>query len=180
MLINYGWFLIFLSYFFLVKSLPLLGNFGLESANLIILIFAPFFALWASFKSATLERSFLTRLINTYIWSLIYILFVSGLFFINGFLSQSCSPAKGIFAFFVILIPPLVFNLSLGVLASFITHKLSKIFIIIVFYLAYYGWHLFIWYQEPSFRIYTHLSVVIPSDLVHGTTLEASLTPTTL
>ena len=166
---NFLWYFVILIYFFLVRSSPLLGTFGFESANLFILIFAPFFAFWASSNNQT---SFIEKVIHKYALALSYVLFLSLLFFANSFFYKSCSQSEGILAFLYMLIPAIFCNILLGVFTSFIINKYIKNSLIIIFYLSYYVYHIYFWYTNPSFRIYTHLSVLIPSDLVAGSIFD--------
>ena len=98
------------------------------------------------------------------------------LLLINGFYLTSCSQGAGIVAFLIVLIPPLLLNVSIGVLiACLFSRTLTKISVFIIGYVAYYAFIIFCWVKDPTFRLLTHASVLITSDLLKGDTVTPAV-----
>lgn len=161
----------------LVQKLPLVGTLGFESANLFVTIFGPFFCLAAAFNRKDKLKGYGQILNRELIWLLAHLAFFGIFLFINGFYLKSCSSGgAGLFAFLVIGVPPLLLNVSLGVLlACLVPRTILKTLIWLLAYLAYYTFVILLWWQDSAFRVLTHPSILITSDLLKGDTLTPAV-----
>lgn len=160
--------LLFLS----VKSSPLLGTFGFESANFFALLLGPFLLLNGSLNTADKKRGFSQILTREVGWLFLTLAIISSLLFINGLVLTSCSSGAGFWPFAVILFPALLLNVTLGcIIATLFLSRRLKIFLVIAGYLLYYAWISFSWWQHATFRSLSHASFLMGSDLLEGDTL---------
>lgn len=164
--------LIFLS----VKSLPLLSTFGLESANLLVLLLGPAFFIVAALRNRDISFGYRHILSQELVWLSFHLAFICSLLLINGFFVASCSQGAGFLPFLVVMLPPILLNISLGaLLAKTIEKRSLKLWIAILaygLYFLYLGW---LFLKAPSFRLCSHLSVLITSDLINGADLNGAV-----
>lgn len=163
-------------YFLAFRNMPLVASFGIESANLFLLFFAPIFAFWASLLSfPERKKYFFAKFKNLFIRLSFFIGLACFYLFINEFRIQSCSPGKGFFPFLLMLLPPLLLNCCLGLAASFIRSKFLRLSLLTIFYASYAAIELLHWFKEPGFKIFTHFFIVLPSDVLTGISLDSGL-----
>jgi len=159
--------------FFAVSSSPLLGTLGFESANLLVVCLGPLLCLVAALNKKVGFANIFRRELA---WLVITCLLYAGLLFANGFHITSCSQGIGILPFIIIAVPPLLLNVSIGtVIAAIINNQLAKIVLVFTGYLAYYLAIGYLWWQEASFRVFTHASFLMSSDLLHGDKLSPAV-----
>lgn len=159
-----------------VQTLPLLSTLGFEAANLFVTLLGPMFFLAASLNNKNRFKTFILMLSRETPWLGIHLVLFASLLFANGFHSKSCSQGVGLIPFLVISIPPLLLNMSLGlVLACLVRRAWLKIVIVVAVYGIYYSWIVLLWWQQPEFRLLTHASVIISSDLLTGDSLTAAV-----
>jgi hypothetical protein len=162
--------------FFFIKGYPLLGTIGFESANLLVTIVGPFLCLVAALNRKNKIKNYKQILGYELIWCMGYLIFFGGLLSLNGFYLTSCSKGTGLVPFLVIAIPPILLNVSLGSLLACLTNSLClKIIIVLLGYAAYYSFIIYSWWQEPGFRILTHASFLMSSDLLKGQVLTPAI-----
>lgn len=158
--------------FVMMRPSPLLGNLGFEAANILVLIFAPLLAINASLSCGDNY----IKLIKSYAWLGLYISLYVLLLAINGLFSKSCSLGYGWLAFIMVALPPLSLNLALGLFIASLNVRFSiKFFLILLFYLGYALWLGMSWWYEPYFRLLTHFSIIMTSDLLTGDVLHNSV-----
>jgi hypothetical protein len=155
---------------------PLLGTLGFESANLLVTLFGPAFCLTAALNQKININSYNRILFKEIMWLSAYIVLIGGLLFFNGLYVTSCSQGAGPLPFLVILLPPLLLNISIGALLSaLINSRALKFLLVILGYAAYFAFLGFSWWLEPSFRLFSHPSIIISSDLLQGDTLTPAV-----
>lgn len=170
-------FILVLVFFLLNQHMPLVATAGFEAANLFVLLFAPAFCL-ASTLHKTDKGTLNFRLIflEEMLWALGIVAFFTLLLMYNGLFSDSCSPGAGFIPYFVTLIPPIVLNIAVGsLIATIFRPYWLRLVIFFVGYFLYYGWIAMAWWQETSFRILTHASLMISSDLLAGSALSLGM-----
>lgn len=159
--------------FFLTKQSPLLGSLGFESANLFVTILGPFFCLAAALNNKLVQNSFNRTFLREFVWLCAHLTVYGGLLFINGLYKTSCSSGAGLAPFLLIGLPPLILAISIGtLLAALIKSKAIKLIAVVLGFAAYASWIAFSWWLEPSFRLLTHLSFIMSSDLLAGDSLN--------
>lgn len=166
-----------LVFFLLNRHMPLVATAGFEAANLFVLLFAPALCL-ASTLHKTDKGTLNFRLIflEEMLWALGILAFFTFLLMYNGLFSDSCSPGAGFIPYFVTLIPPIVLNIAVGsLIATIFRPYWLRLIIFFVGYFLYYGWIVMAWWQETSFRILTHASLMISSDLLAGSALSIGM-----
>lgn len=170
-------FLAYVTLFFALKNLPLLSTLGLEAANLFVIIFGPlFFLASAIYPLNENDRSYVKVFSTQFIWLVVHFSAFSLLLFINGTSLKSCSSGSGFIPFIIASFPPLLLNISLGSLLSVVNiSRLVKVSICILTYLTYYLWITWCWWKEASFRIFTHASFLMSSDLLQGDSLSVGV-----
>lgn len=164
------------SYFFAIKDLPLLGSFGAESGSLFAALFGPLFAMIAVVKLERDHHGFLQRLNQIHPTALFFTIFYTALIFFNMLGKQSCSEAAGFLWYLFFLLPPLMLHVLLGTAISCLTlRKRLKIALLFLFYVVYIGMVIIWWWQEPVFRLFSHLFIVFSSDLLAGIILNEAV-----
>lgn len=162
--------------FVITRPSPLLASLGFESANLFNTLLGPFFCLAAALQRKPKAKIFQTIFFTEFLWLCAHLLFYGGLLWANGFLQQSCSEGRGLFPFLVIAVPPLMLNVALGsLIASLFCRTWLKVICVVLGYCFYYAWIAACFWLEPSFRLTSHLSIIITSDLLQGDTLSSAV-----
>lgn len=91
-----------------------------------------------------------------------------------GWSAPSCAPGRGYIPFFVLSMPVLMLNSVLGLwVGRAVGSRRFALIISFVLLLLYGGGVALHWYMEPSFRLLTHLSVLVEGDLVRGRGVSA-------
>lgn len=170
--------LVFLSVvmFLLVRKMPLLSTLGFESANLFVTILGPFFCLTAALNKRSKINGFGQIFAREFIWLCGHFALVALLLFFNSFYVKSCSTGAGLLPFLIVAFPPFLLNVAIGVALASILYRPSRK--LAVFLLGYFAYALligFCWWQETTFRILTHASLLMTSDLLTGDTLSGSV-----
>lgn len=161
--------------FLLTKGSPLLGTLGFESANLFAVIFGPWLLLTASLNTQA-KKDFSAVFLRELLWGFLTLAVISTALFINGFFLTSCSLGAGVGPFLVIIAPVFLLNITLGSLLSpLISSRRLKLLIVVGCYLLYYFWVIFSWWQHGTFRVLTHASFLMSSDLVTGDYLSVAV-----
>lgn len=154
----------------MTRKLPLLGTPGFEAANLLVIFFAPWFLFISTLKPRSLvKHNFTSDLIYNTAFCALNIALYSSLLFANSFEIKSCSPGAGWAPFFVILIPPIFLNITVGTLIASLFYKtwLRLIFLFLIA-IIYSSSIFYSWWLHPDFRVLTHGSLLITSDLLNG------------
>jgi hypothetical protein len=93
---------------------------------------------------------------------------------IAGWSRPSCAPGRGYLPFFLQSLPVLLLSSTLGLfIGRLVGHVRWAVGIGFVAYLLYLGWLGLDWTLEPSFRVVSHLSLLVEGDLVRGRALSA-------
>jgi len=168
--------LIFL-FFLGTRHWPLISSPGFEAANLFVCLFAPWFAFIATLTPRlSHHRDFLGGLSFQLILGGLNILFYTLLLWANTYEQQSCSLGVGFAPFFVILLPPFFLAITLGILIASLVYRLwLRILILIIVYALYFSFVIYSWWLNPGFRILTHASVLLSSDLLEGQELNLAI-----
>ncbi len=162
--------------FFLVKSSPLLGTLGFESANFYVVLLGPIFLFVASQNFADKKKGFNSILLRELVWLFLILGLLFTALFINGTILASCSTGAGIWPFLVVLFPAILLNLSIGCVAAYlIKSRALKLFLCVAGFLLYYSWIIFSWWQHGTFRVFSHASFLMSSDLIEGDALSISV-----
>lgn len=167
-----------LIFFLGTKDMPLISTLGFESANIFVLLFAPLFCLASVLHSIKKNaRNFSRIFFYELLWALCTLGLYSSLLAYNGFAYQSCSPGFGFIAYLLTLSPPLLLNIALGsLLAALVSHMGVRLLIFFVAYPAYFLLIAWCWWQEANFRLLTHGSLILNSDLLTGADLDRGMT----
>lgn len=120
---------LFLTFFILNKSYPLFSTFGLESGNIISILFGPLLAFMSLLYFFDHKKNFKDIFFNEFIWLLIFFIFITILFFLNGKSQKSCSLGAGFLPFLITLLPAISINILLGIYIALLTNKLSASFL---------------------------------------------------
>ncbi|USN50493.1 MAG: hypothetical protein H6731_09560 [Myxococcales bacterium] len=170
-------FLVAVIFFLLNRKMPLIGTAGFEAANLFIIILGPIFCLASALhKTEKNTPNFRLVFLKELFWASVIVGCYSLLLLYNGLFIHSCSPGAGLTPFFITLLPPLLLNVSVGALIATIFRPLwLRIIIFVTGYLFYYAWIFLAWWQETSFRVLTHASLMISSDLLAGSALNLGM-----
>ena len=93
---------------------------------------------------------------------------------IGGAIRPSCNPSSGFLPFFFLAVPVLVVHTAIGTWVGRIVGKPGRAALAMLLVELGFSLWLFIgWYREPSFRIASHVSVVVAGDLLRGATMPA-------
>lgn len=175
-LVHLGLFLATGILFVITRPSPLLASLGFESANLFNTLLGPLFCLAAALSCKPKAQIFQTILFKELLWLIAHLLWYGGLLFANGLFQESCSEGRGWLPFLVIAVPPLILNVAVGSMIASLFSRISlKIFCIVVGYCLYFSWLVVCFWLEPSFRLISHLSIIITSDLLQGDTLSSAV-----
>lgn len=157
-------------FFVLIRNFPLLSTPGFEAANLFVLIFSPLFALVACIAAKReIERNFIGTLYFQILFLCVCIALFSLLLWINSYEQKSCSLGAGWAPFIIILVPPLFLSVTLGALIASLFKRLwLRILALVLIFTAYFSWVAYSWFLDPGFRILTHASLLLTSDLLEG------------
>lgn len=159
--------------FLLAKSSPLLSTFGFESANFFAVLIGPAILWAASLNTADNGIGFSHILKRETFWFTLNYGLICLMLFLNGLFLTSCSTGAGFWPFLTISFPPLLLNLSLGcLLATLLNSRILKTLIVLIGYSLYYAWIIFCWWQHGTFRVLSHASILMSSDLMQGDSLS--------
>lgn len=162
--------------FISLRSMPLLSTLGFESANVLVTVFGPLFCLTAALNQRTKKSGYSQILLRELAWLLGNFLFVSLILFINGLYTTSCSSGAGWLPFITVGLPPLVVNVAFGVtIAAILYRPIIKILVFVVSYSLYALVIGLSWWHEPTFRVLTHASFLMTSDLLAGDELSGAV-----
>lgn len=166
-----------LIFFLGTRTMPLVSTLGFEAANLFVLVFGPLFCvISAVHKTGKYARHFSRIFFTEFLWVLGALTLYTLLLCYNGVLNQSCSPGFGFIAYFLTLVPPVLLNLSLGsLLAALVPHAGIRLLIFFLCYPAYICFVAWSWWQEANFRLLTHASLILNSDLLTGGSLDLGM-----
>lgn len=93
---------------------------------------------------------------------------------IGGALRPSCNPARGFLPFFFLAVPVLVLHIALGTWVGRLVGRAGRATIVMLLVeMALAAWLFIGWYREPTFRIASHVSVVIAGDMLRGAAMPA-------
>lgn len=165
-----------LALFWSIHHLPLLGTLGFESANLLVVLLGPWLCLTSTLQTKSKFIGYQELLGRELVWLFVHLLVMIVPLFINGFFVTSCSQGAGFWPFVIIAVPPLLLLVALGsTLAALLRSALLKSLICIVALCAYFAWLGIWWWHEGSFRVLSHASLLISSDLMTGDILSGSV-----
>ena len=170
-------FILVLLHFLFTNHMPLVSTVGFEAANLFVLFFAPVLCLASVLhKTAKGIVNFRHVFIHQSLWAIATLTFFTLLLCYNGIFSDSCSPGAGFIPFFISLVPPIILNIAIGsLIATIIRPYWLRITVFLVGYAAYFSWILFSWWQETTFRILSHASIMLSTDLLTGSALSLGM-----
>lgn len=155
---------------FVCALFPLTGTPGPEAAQVLSIVGGPFFMVAAAARAGyQKERGFrgdlLVQLAMVFMSMAVFVLIIS----IASLSHPSCAPGRGYLPFVFVAFPTLLLNSCIGLfigrtLGSPRFASITAAFVL----LAYIGWTALDWYFEPSFRVLTHLLVLIEGDHLEG------------
>lgn len=151
-------------------TMPLTGTPGPESAQILSAIGGPALLLAAAARGAQRSnRGFFGDLLQQsllVVASLAIFVIVST---VSKFANTSCAPGRGYLPFVLVAAPTLLLNSAIGL---WIGRLLSKPRLAVAaafgFWATYVVWLLLDWHWEPSFRVITHLLVLLEGDMLQG------------
>ncbi|MFZ9887086.1 MAG: hypothetical protein ACO3JL_06255 [Myxococcota bacterium] len=154
---------------------PLTGSPGPEAAQVLAALGGP--ALWLAGASRGSDRhtgGFGSDLRAQAFLVLLALLLFMGAVTVFGWSAPSCAPGRGYVPFFVLSAPVLMLHSILGLWVGRLTgnRRLATVASVVALVLYAVGVGLD-WYLEPSFRLLTHLSVLMEGDLVRGRGVSA-------
>lgn len=156
--------------FFSTASSAMLSTPGPEAASLLALVASPLLLLAACTQGAKrYPRGFLEDIFTQLLWTL-------GLFFayvilcsIRSWFSDNCSEHRGISNFLILTLPTLYLNGVIGLWIGRLAGRPKRAVLAgMLFLIGYMICVAYCWWVDPSFRIATHLSVVVTGDLFEG------------
>lgn len=157
-------------------AMPVLSTFGPESANLFAGILGPLLALLAAIAKDSRDNAYAPKLVTQLQLAFLHLVWLSALLAFNERLVGSCSPGAGALPFLVFLVPPVLLNIAIGTGISCLKLATSRKFLVfLLFYAAAIGLLVLTWWQEPNFRLFSHLTLIFTADLLNGITLTAAI-----
>lgn len=162
--------ILILLFFLGTRHFPLVATPGFEAANLFVLIFAPWFALIATLNVRLPQvRTYLQSFFQQLFLASLNVALYTLLLIANSFEQQSCSVGAGFAPFFIILLPPLFLAIAVGTLVASLFYRVSlRLLFLLLLYAAYFSWVIYSWWLNPGFRVLTHASLLMSSDLLAG------------
>jgi hypothetical protein len=152
---------------------PLLGTLSPDSGTLAALTLGiPGGWLSAAWSSRKHEGGYLRDLLGpatllTAVWFVVAVILA-----IKGHFSPSCNDDGGLLPFVVTSIPPICLHSALGVWCGRVVGRAVWAWLVCFFVQAIAAaWLLWGLWQEPGFRVASHLYVVLTSDLLRGAAL---------
>ncbi len=159
-----------------VQNLPLLSTLGFESANMLVAVLGPLLFLTALLNNRSRTQGFNNLMAKESLWLLAHVALALALLGAHGLAAKSCSEGAGLLPFLTVAFPPLLLNVSLGVVtACSIRRVWLKLTIFLAAHAIYATAIALLWWQEPNFRILTHASFLISSDLLTGGVVTAPI-----
>jgi hypothetical protein len=157
-------------------AFPLTGSPGPEAAQLLAAVGGPAM-LFAGAARGSLrhDRGFFGDLLNQLLLvaacTLVFITVVT----VSGWGTPSCAPGRGYLPFVFLAFPVLALDSALGLWIGRLTGRARLALVAsAAFLFAYLVWVAMDWYLDPSFRVLTHLLVLIEGDLIRGRDLSAT------
>jgi tetratricopeptide (TPR) repeat protein len=158
------------------RSYPLLATFGFESANFYLLFLSPLVYFAAALAPAQKVQSFSERLTRAFYFLLFDLAIIMAFLGYNALSLESCGAGSGLLPFLITIIAPLLLVISLGsfIYAAFtsFTARFSVASLLFFAYLSFLG---IMWWHEGNFRLMSHFSLLIASDLMHGQELSLGI-----
>lgn len=151
-------------------TMPLTGTPGPESAQILSAVGGPALLFAAAVRGARrANRGFWGDLLQ----QMLLILGALGIFVVVSTLSKfantSCAPGRGYLPFLLISTPTLLLNSVIGLwIGRLMGRPRLALSAAMGFWLIYVLWLLLDWQWDPSFRVVTHLLVLVEGDMLKG------------
>lgn len=160
----------------LAATFPLTGSPGPEAAQLLSAIGGPAVLLAGAARGAQRhERGFFGDLLNQFLLLAACMIAFITVVTVAGWGNPSCAPGRGYLPFIFLAFPVLSLDSAIGLWIGRLTGGLKIALATSAGVLvAYAAWISIDWYLEPSFRVLTHMLVLIEGDLVRGRELSAT------
>ncbi len=155
-------------------AFPLTGTPGPEAAQLLAAVGGPALLFAAASRGAArLDRGYSGDMaVQGLLILLVFAAFV-GVITVAGFRHESCAPGRGFLPFVSLSLPVLLLNSALGLwIGRLLGHARVAAVACLLLLGGYLLWLALDWYLDPSFRILSHLTVVIEGDLLRGRALS--------
>ena len=155
---------------------PLTGTPGPEAAQLLAALGGPILFFSACIRGANRKASgFLGDILFHGALVAACFLVFCAITTVVGWSVQSCAPGRGYLPLFINALPVLLLTSAIGLLIGRFTGRVRIALALgLLFALIYALWLGIDWALDPSFRVFSHLSVLIEGDLIRGRNLTAS------
>lgn len=157
-------------------AFPLTGSPGPEAAQLLSAVGGPAFLIAGAARgSKRHDRGFFGDVLNQLLVVALGMLAFVAIVTVAGWGNPSCAPGRGYLPFVFLSFPVLCLGSALGLWIGRLTggHK-RAVLAAVLFLVAYAVWVATDWYVDPSFRVLTHLFVLVEGDLFAGRDVSAS------
>lgn len=160
----------------LAAAFPLTGSPGPEAAQLLSAVGGPALLLAGAARGAKRhERGFFGDVLNQLLLVAASMLAFIAIVTLSGLGNPSCAPGRGYLPFVFLSFPVLCLDSALGLWIGRLTGGRKRAVVAGVAFLAAYAvWVAMDWYVAPSFRVLTHLLVLIEGDLLAGRDVSAT------
>lgn len=160
----------------LAAAFPLTGSPGPEAAQLLSAIGGPAFLIAGAARGAKRhERGFFGDVLNQLLVVAFGAIAFVAIVTIAGWSNPSCAPGRGHLPFVFLSFPVLCLGSALGLWIGRLAGGSKRSVLAAVLFLAAYGlWVAMDWYVDPSFRVLTHLLVLVEGDLFAGREVSAA------
>lgn len=160
----------------LAATFPLTGSPGPEAAQLLSASGGPALLFAAAARGAKRhERGFFGDLLNQLLLVAACMITFIAVVTVAGWGNPSCAPGRGYLPFVFLSFPVLCLDSAIGLWIGRLTGGAKVAIAVSAAFLAGYAvWIAVDWYVDPSFRVLTHLLVLIEGDLVQGRALSAT------
>lgn len=155
---------------FIAALFPLTGTPGPEAAQILSVVGGPALLLAAAArgshqKEGGFRGDLLVQLALLAICVLVFGLVTS----VSSLSHPSCAPGRGYLPFVLVAVPALLLNSAVGLwIGRTLGRPQLAVGTAVLLLVGYAGWMVLEWFLEPSFRVLSHLLVLIEGDLVQG------------
>jgi hypothetical protein len=157
---------------------PLLSNPGPEAASILGIVGGLSLGIAQAARAAQKsERGAFDDAIGGLVLSLIAIGIFIAATAIGGALRPTCGPERGYLPFLLLSAPVLALQVAVGTFIGRLVRRPGRaVLAFVAFELIIVAWLFLDWVQAPSFRVASHMFVVVAGDLLRG----AEMTPTVI
>ncbi len=154
----------------LAAAFPLTGSPGPEAAQLLSAVGGPTLLLAGAARGAKRhDRGFFGDLLNQSLLVAACMISFATVVTLASWGNPSCAPGRGYLPFVFLSLPVLCLDGAIGLWIGRLTGGLRLALLAsLAFLVGYVAWAAVDWYVDPSFRVLTHLLVLIEGDLIAG------------